>query len=82
MQKRGCESRYITAYGVRIEGNCYTSRLSIMISDSSMNNDSVQCFFTNGTSIAVGLSYTEITKVYAVSSMHVVAIHADYYIAV
>ena len=62
MQERGCENRDITAYGVEIEGNCYTSRLSVMISDPSMNNDSVQCFFTNGTSIAVGLSYIEITK--------------------
>ena len=62
MQERGCDSGDITAYGVRIEGNCYTSQLSIMISDVSMNNDSVQCLFTNDTSVPVGLSHIEITK--------------------
>lgn len=62
MQKRGCDSGDITAYGVRIEENCYISQLSIIISDLSMNNESVQCLFTNGTSIPVGLSYIEITK--------------------
>ena len=62
MQERGCDSGDITAYGVRIEENCYISQLRIMISDLSMNNNSVQCLFTNGTSIPVGLSYIEITK--------------------
>ena len=62
MQRRGCDSGDIFAYGVRIEENCYTSQLSILISDPSMNNNSVKCLFTNGTSIAVGLSYIEITK--------------------
>ena len=62
MEKRGCASRDITAYGVRIEENCYTSQLSITVLDLSMNNESVQCFYSNGTSTIVGHSYIEATK--------------------
>ena len=60
-QIRGCFSRPITAYGVRIEENCYTSRLNITTLDLNMNNESVQCIYSNGTSTVVGTAYIEIS---------------------
>ena len=60
-QTRGCNSRPIIAYGVRIEDNCYISRLNIMNLDLNMSNESVQCIYSNGTSTIVGSSYIDIT---------------------
>lgn len=59
---RSCNDRPITAHGVRIEDNCYISRLNIMGLDLNMTNRSVQCFYSNGTSTLVGLSYIQLTK--------------------
>ena len=61
-ERRSCYSRPITAYGVRIEVSSYISRLNITVSDLSMDNRSVQCIYSNGTSTVVGLAYIDITE--------------------
>ena len=57
-----CDIRPISAHGVRIGEGGYISRLNIMISDFSIDNESVQCIYSNGTSTVVGRAYIEITE--------------------
>ena len=62
MKTRGCDIQAITAHGVRIEEGYYISRLNIMISEFNMDNESVQCIYSNGMSTVVDLTSIEITK--------------------
>ena len=59
-QTRTCGN--ITGRGIGIEENvCYTSQLNIIV-DSSLDNESVECIYDNGTTTIIGISFIETIK--------------------
>ena len=73
-ETRNCGN--IVVRGIQEDNSCYTSQLNVTV-DPSLDNKTVECFYSNGTTTTViGTSSIEITKGMVQSYYNMVSVHS------